>query len=283
MQVEQHPWGKPVELDRFGLRRLALAAAVLMALTPGSVAAADAHGVHDAHDVRVAIGQSLQPYVFRDKNSGIEYDIISEALASEGYRMVPVYVPFMRVIVSMRHGEVDAAATMQESTEVKAYYSDTHIVYRNYAMSLERNHYRVDGIDDLANFNVEAFQNATVFLGPRFAAAVAHAKHYGEHADQSEENRMLYVGRTDVVVADINIFKFNDAEIGDLAAHGIKSHDAVAYHEIFPPTPYKVAFASETVRDAFNRGLAKLHKSGEYERIFERYVPGEAAKAADRR
>ena len=266
--------GKSLETDRFALRCAAAHIVAALLSAAGAMAAASAAGPRELRDVRVAIGLSLQPYVIRDKNAGIEYDIIREALADEGYRMVPVYVPFMRVTASFRHGEVDAAATMQESAQqVKAYFSDVHVVYRNYAISLRRNHYRIDSIEDLAGYSVDAFQNATVFLGSRFAAAVAHCEHYAEHADQSEQNRMLYVGRAEVVVADINIFKFHEAEVGDLAAHGIKAHDPAAYHDIFPPTPYQVAFASETVRDAFNRGLAKLHKSGEYERIFDRYVP----------
>jgi polar amino acid transport system substrate-binding protein len=254
------------------LRRALTRIAAAMLTIPGMATAWAA----DTREVRVAIGLSLQPYVIRDKNAGIEYDIIREALEAEGYRMVPVYVPFMRVSASLRHGEVDAAATMQESTEIKAYYSDTHIVYRNYAMSLARNHFKIDSIEDLANHGIDAFQNAKVFLGPRFAAAAVRSKHYSEHAEQSEQNRMLHVGRAEVVVADINIFKFHESELADLDARGVDTHGQISYHDIFPPTPYKVAFASEAVRDAFNRGLAKLRRSGEHERIFERYVARDA-------
>ncbi len=271
-----------MKTDRFRLRRaLARIAAALLIMQ--GMAAAWATDARDIRDIRVAIGLSLQPYVIRDKNAGIEYDIIREALEAEGYRMVPVYVPFMRVSASFRHGEVDAAATMQEDTRIKAYYSDSHIVYHNYAMSLARNNFRIDSIEDLASHGIDAFQNAKVFLGPRFAEAAAHSKYYAEHANQAEQNRMLHAGRADVVVADINIFKFHETELADLAALGIDTHGRVAYHDIFPPTPYKVAFASETVRDAFNRGLAKLRKSGEYERIFERYVPRDGTNGAAQR
>lgn len=265
-----------MEKDRFGWHCAVMRSLAALLFAIGTLVKADS-AVADPHDVRVAIGLSLQPYVIREKNAGIEYDIIREALAEEGYRMVPVYVPFMRVTASFRQGEVDAAATMQDNAQVKAYFSDPHVIYRNYAISMARNHYRIDSIEDLGNYSIDAFQNAKVFLGPRFAAAATRSKHYGEHADQSEQNRMLYVGRAEVVVADINIFKFHEAEIDDLAAHGIKTHEPVAYHAVFPPTPYQVAFASEALRDAFNRGLAKLHKSGEYERIFDRYVPRDAA------
>ena len=60
--------------------------------------AATAH----AKDVTLVAGLSLPPYIIQDSNSGMEYDIIKEALASKGYTMKIQYIPFVRLVVDYK-------------------------------------------------------------------------------------------------------------------------------------------------------------------------------------
>ena len=46
----------------------------------------------------------------------------------------------------------------------------------------------------------------------------------------------------------------------------------LAWFEIFPPTPYRVGFRLDEQRLRFNQGLRRLHESGEYRRIEQRYL-----------
>ena len=73
---------------------------------------------------------------------------------------------------------------------------------------------------------------------------------YGEIADQSNQVKLLFLGRADAIVMDINIFKY--------FRRNIKDSDVgadVVISQIFPPTAYKVAFVDKDVRDRFNAGL----------------------------
>lgn len=221
-----------------------------------------------AAEIKVAVGLSLPPYVIQEKNAGIELDIVSQALAESGTTIKPVYLPFSRVPVAFKQGEVDAAITTNESSGIQAAYSDSHIVYQNFAITLSKNNLHIGKIDDLANHSVVAFQSATQYLGPRFKAMADANKAYSEQAQQVKQNLMLYSGRADIVVADRNIFRYFNAEA---ATQGVNVKQPVTYHEIFPPTPYKVAFRNAALRDAFNAALKKMRADGRYEAILKKY------------
>jgi polar amino acid transport system substrate-binding protein len=221
-----------------------------------------------AREIKVAVGLSLPPYVLQKTNSGMELDVVNQALAAAGHTIKPVYLPFARVPVAMQEGEVDAAITVNESSGIKASYSDSHITYQNFAITLTKSNLKIGSIDDLAKHSVAAFQNAKLYLGDKFAAMANANKAYSEHAEQVKQNKMLYTGRVDVVVGDRNIFKYfnNDAK-----QEGVNVSEPVSYHEIFPPTPYKVAFRDAALRDAFNAALKKMHGDGRYDAIMKKY------------
>ena len=224
-----------------------------------------------ADEVSVVIGFSLPPYVIADENRGMEYDIVREALALEGHAMVPQYVPLGRVVKVMEAGRADAALTQRVETGLAANFSDVYIVYRNYAITLASRDITIDRLGDLAGKSILAFQNATIYLGPAFKAAVAGNPAYREEAKQVVQPTLLFLGRIDVVIADRNIFSWF-AHHSDVAGK-VDVTQAVRYHPLFPPTEYRVAFRDPALRDSFNRGLASLRSSGEYARIVARYSP----------
>lgn len=221
-----------------------------------------------AAEIKVAVGLSLPPYVIQEKNAGIELDIVSQALAESGATIKPVYLPFSRVPVAFKQGEVDAAITTNENSGIQAAYSDSHVTYQNFAISLTKNKLTIAKIEDLANHSVVAFQNATQYLGPRYKAMADANKAYSEQAQQVKQNLLLYTGRAEVVVADRNIFRYFNAEA---AAQHVDVTQPVTYHEIFPPTPYKVAFRNAALRDAFNAALKKMRADGRYDAILKKY------------
>ncbi|MBV8464444.1 MAG: transporter substrate-binding domain-containing protein [Burkholderiales bacterium] len=221
-----------------------------------------------ARDIKVAVGLSLPPYVLETSNAGMELDVVSTALADTGNHLNPVYLPFARVPLAIERGEVDAAITVNEASGIKAAFSDSHIVYQNFAISLHKNAFHIHSVNDLAGRSIAAFQNAKRYLGGAFSAMADANPAYEEYAQQVKQNMLLYSGHVDVVVADRNIFRYFNAEAGK---RGIDVNQAIDYHEIFPPTYYKVAFRDPTLRDAFNAALKKMRADGRYEAIMKKY------------
>jgi len=225
----------------------------------------------EAREVSVAIGFSIPPYVIAEERRGIEYDIVKESLASEGFEMVPHFVPLGRVIKEIDAGQAEAAMTQRLETGIKAHFSDVYITYHNFAITLASRNIAVESMADLGDKSVLAFQNASLYLGPEFKAAAAADPHYREEARQMAQPLLLYLGRVDVVIADRNIFSWF-AQQPEVQAK-TDTRQAIRFHPLFPPTDYRMAFRDADLRDHFNRGLATLHRTGAYDRIVRRYAP----------
>ena len=221
-----------------------------------------------AKEIKVAIGLTLPPYVLSETNTGIEYDIVKEALALKGHTIVPKYTPFARVVVDMRDGKVDAAITVNESANLgNVHFTDSHIFYQNVAVSLKKNGYNIEKISDLSKHSIIAFQNATKYLGDEFKKMAKGNGGYRELASQENQVALLFKERTQAVVGDINIFKYfrSLTKLVDTSAQ-------VDIHKIFPKTEYKVAFKDKALVKDFNEGLAQLKASGRYDKIFKQYI-----------
>ena len=221
-----------------------------------------------ADNLKVAVGLALPPYVIQEDNSGMELDIVREALKLSGHTVEPVYLPFARVSKSLEDKKVDAALTVTEASGIaNVHYSEPHITYQNVAVSLAKNSFAIQSVDDLGSHSVIAFQNAVKYLGDTFANMAKTNKRYSEKAKQSNQITMLFGGRVETVVMDINIFKYFRASETKL-----DTSSDVNIHEIFPPTHYKVGFLKAAYRDQFNEGLATLKSSGKYDEIIKGYV-----------
>jgi len=60
-----------------------------------------------AEKIEIAVGLWIPPYIIKDEARGIEYDILKEVLASQGYEMIPKYVPLARTISLLKTGNID--------------------------------------------------------------------------------------------------------------------------------------------------------------------------------
>ena len=239
------------------MRKLAWFACVLLALAAG----AWGQGVKT---VTMAFGLTLPPYVI-DGGSGMEFDIIQRSLDLAGYRLKPVFVPFARLSVATDDEGVDAAATVTEASGIKnVFLSDAHITYQNVVVTLADGLGKIGSLKDLTGKGVLAFQDAGLYLGPEFASFAKGDKKYAETADQKKQVTMLYVGRVEALVMDVNIFQYFKALSTDQ-----KQPEVIS--SIFPPVQYKVAFKDKAVRDLFNEALKKLRASGEYDKILKKY------------
>jgi polar amino acid transport system substrate-binding protein len=219
--------------------------------------------------VTALAGLALTPYIIQDRDCGIEVDILRQALALSGYTVKLEYVPFARVPVSIRNREADCALTINEASGIPGvFYSRSHVRYQNVAIALRSSHLRIASMMDLKRYKVIAFQEATSYLGPAFReVATADGTGYSEMANQDTQVKMLFSGRTDVVVMDINIFKYIRQAIRDVDV----SPD-VDIFPVFKPTRYKIGFIDPALCDRFNEGLARLRASGKYNLILKHYI-----------
>ncbi len=124
-------------------------------------------------------------------------------------------------------------------------------------------------IDDLAGKTIIAFQNARSFLPDPCRATVATSPVYTEVPNQHLQNLGLLRGNFQVVIADINIFNWFMDDFSVTAA--AYANQTIAYHEIFPPTPYHVAFQGAAIRDAFGAALTAMKDDGRYDAIIAEY------------
>lgn len=166
-----------------------------------------------AKEINLVAGLSLPPYIIQETNKGMEQDIISEALGLKGHTLKLKYVPFVRVVVDYKKN--DGAVTINESSGIKGNYSDVVMVYQNYAISLLDKGIKINEIKDLGDKNIVAFQNATKYLGDAYAETVKGNKKYKEQGKQDLQVKLLYSGRADAIVSDINIFKYYRNQLKD--------------------------------------------------------------------
>lgn len=218
-------------------------------------------------EVRVGMGLTKPPYIFESGSDGIEVEIAEQALAAAGYKMIPLQFPPARGLGLLRAGRIDALLGIDEGIGGNDYISDPYIVYRNVAVTLANRRIDLKRIEDLANYSVAGFQNASTILGARFRAVTAGHADYKEYPQQIIQDKLLYTGRVDVVVGDRLIFRYFSKHLES----SIDTGQAVTFHDIFPPSPRKVAFRDPVLRDRFNAGLKTIRRNGVYDGILKKY------------
>lgn len=220
-----------------------------------------------AETIKVAVSVSLAPYVLAESNGGVELQIIREALALKGHDIQLRYPKLKQVPTLYQEGQVDAAMTINDAFVLEGYFSDDYIKYQNYAITLKRKKLKIDTINDLKNKSIVAFENAKIYLGSDFMYAVEKAE-YREVANQIYQVHLLYSQRTEVVIADKNIFMYMKNK-----AKNINTKAFLSFHPIFKPSPYKMIFKKESLRNDFNQGLTQLKASGRYQQILAQLPP----------
>lgn len=221
-----------------------------------------------ADTLRIGFGLHKPPYVFEGEPRGLEFELVDKAARLAGFEVVAYYAPLERLHLMLQRGEIDGITSTHQGSGVEAFYSDVYVHYHNAAVSLAARGYLINSIEDLGRYTVSAFQRARLLLGPEFQRMAERSPHYREEALQINRNRLLYSGRVQVVVGDPRIIRYFDREV----AGQVDTTQALAWHELFPPTPYRVGFRLNSHRQRFDAGLGRLRASGEYDEITQRYL-----------
>lgn len=219
-------------------------------------------------EVHVGMGLPKPPYVMESGAVGLDVDIARHALAAGGYKLVGQSLPQTRALAMLRAGQLDGLLSISEGIGGQDFFTDSYIIYQNVATTLARRNLKLQNIEDLANYSVAAFQNASMVLGDRFSLLVSGHSDYRELPAQITQNKLLFTGRVDVVIGDRLIF----AHFSEKLDPQINARQAVTYHRIFPESPRKAVFRDVRVRDAFNAGLKTIRANGTYDAIMRQYL-----------
>jgi polar amino acid transport system substrate-binding protein len=225
-----------------------------------------------AKEVLMAFGQEIPPYIFQKDNNGIEIDIIAAALAYKGHSLKPLYFPLGRVPIAFKSKLVDAAmGDMGVNLKLHGgFYANPAVIYDNVFITLKNKNFYIDKPKDLDLLQVVSFQGAEKRY-PDWLKKVAEEKRFFGISDQLTQVKLLHLGRYDVVLSDRYIFSYFMKQMKGL--NTIELHDVDEH--IFTtenPKDYRPVFRDKKVRNDFNLGLKELKDSGEYIKIYEKYM-----------
>ncbi|GAA5444942.1 hypothetical protein Misp06_03134 [Microbulbifer sp. NBRC 101763] len=216
--------------------------------------------------LKVAIAGDAPPYVINNATSGLEIDIVREALP--GYSLEFVQMGFAETAPALEQGKVQAAVNVMKKDD-DLFYSNNMISFANYAITKASDKMKIDSIADLAGKKVITWQGAPMDLGPEFKNM------YGPNGTQRQNIiqaptapdlvAQFWKMKDVVAVVDMELFKFFSNKMGH-------KMDQVNLFQIFPlMTDFRVGFRDQKVRDDFNRGLAELCRTSRYKELLKKY------------
>lgn len=237
-----------------------------LAISIGNVA--EAKTVNPLENIELVAGLPKPPFIIDENGQGMQLDLIRQAFCVSDIAVGFIHMPLGRNIMAYQQTNVDGIAILPpEYDHPTIYLSDPYITYQNVAISLSENNFVIDKIADLSGKSIVSFQNAKKFLGDEYGNTVAYSVDYREIHDQKKQIDLLFLRRAEVIVLDINIFRYI-----------VKNHNEeyvlkpFKVHYIFNKRDYAVGFKSAVLRDKFNVGLQTIKENGSYQMVLDNYL-----------
>lgn len=221
--------------------------------------------------IELMTGLPKPPFIIGETGEGMQLDIVRAAFLLSDIDVKFLHIPLARTLAGYKRWDAAGVITLPTGVQIKDIHVSTpYISYQNVAVSLQENAIDIASVPELSAFDVVAFQNARKFLGDEFAQATSGIddKFYQEVADQSRQIRMLFAREAEVIILDINIFKYFLHENGHEKLF-IKPFDI---HYIFNERNYSAGFKNKKHRDAFDKGIRKIKANGQYQAILDKYL-----------
>jgi len=220
------------------------------------------------HNIEMLAGLPKAPFIIEKNGPGIQLDIIRAAFSGVNYSVNFSHIPLGRSISAFKRFNIDGVVTLPQSYQHPGIYlSKPYIKYQNVAVSLSDNNFVIDAIKDLTGKNIIAFQSAKKFIGDEYNASVSLSNDYREVTDQNQQIKMLFSRRTEVIILDVNIFKyFVKWNVGG------RYNQNYTLHYIFDEREYSAGFKTEQHRDMFDQGITLIKEQGVYQLVIDRYL-----------
>ncbi|QYJ85469.1 transporter substrate-binding domain-containing protein [Shewanella mesophila] len=205
--------------------------------------------------ISFAVSNSIPPYFFADRKSGIQYDLLKSALATQQLTIKQLYFsPNKRAIRQVKTHLVDCLINAPENIE-GLFYTDNVIDYQNSLFTLTSSELTIQSVADLAHLSLNGFQNATRYLGEEFKLMAALNPNYSESNSQRSQVLMLFTKRVDAVVLERRIFAYYKEQL----THRIDTSSPVSEHQIFAPAQRKIACFDSKLTEQINKGIKQIN------------------------
>lgn len=217
--------------------------------------------------IKFGLQDDIAPFVMPDRQSGLLVDVLREAMATQGITAEFFYLPMKRTDDALRSGLVDVATSGKPSMTPIGVISRWPVTsFHNMAITRRADLPRLDSVADLSRYRVTAFNGASRMLGGSYREAVQGNPRYSE--PMTLPSPLLVLRQVDVVISQRDIFNYYLRRQSYLRDGDFD----LVYHDILgKPNEYWFIFRTAEQRDSFERGVAALYKSGEIDRIFDRY------------
>ncbi|WP_286232979.1 substrate-binding periplasmic protein [Thalassotalea sediminis] len=222
-----------------------------------------------AQNVTVVAGLVKPPFIIEENGAGLQLDLMRKGLNKQGLGVNFYHAPNGRNITSYQRLNADIILTVESDYQHPSLYlSKPYVSYQNVVISLAENDFVIESENDLTNKVVVAFQNAKKYLGKDYRKAIDYVIDYREIPEQSKQVEMLFLRRTELIVIDINIFKY----IVKHAENKVLFSKPYKVHKIFEPQHFPAAFKSKKMRDQFDQAISEMRENGEYQQIINHYI-----------
>lgn len=216
---------------------------------------------------KVVVGLSKPPYAIEESRSGFELELIQQVLNNIDKAPEFVFIPYGRSEKMLELPEIDAVITVNKQMfPHNNNLSENYINYQNVAISLKKDAITLNSISDMADYSIASFQLADKVLGDEFSRTTAGSPMFIQVANQKKQLELLLLGRVDILVMDIKIFLY----YFDKHQSNLEEND-IAFHYIFPLSPYRVAFKNNANMKAFNQAMREFKASTEYLQLKHKY------------
>lgn len=220
------------------------------------------------HNIEMLAGLPKPPFIIEKNGAGLQLDIIREAFIAVNHSVSFSHIPLGRSISAFNRFNVDGIVTLPVDYQHSGIYiSKPYVKYQNVAVSLSSENFALSSIQDLTGKSVIAFQNAKKFLGDEYNSSVSLSTDYREIADQMQQIKMLFSRRTQIIILDVNIFKFFVKSNIDG-----RYNKAFTIHYIFDEREYAAGFNTKQQRDLFDQGIELIKEQGIYQLVLDRYL-----------
>lgn len=228
-----------------------------------------------AAPLKVAFGETRPPYLFEEgkKLSGIEFDIIREALLLAGHTINYNQLPNKRLHLAITKMNYDVAVGVLDYFPLL--YSSEYMEVKTYAVAKASKGVKLASIKDLSTYSVGAFPSAWINSGEEYKKMFApdakgnFGANYSEPLSSETRSKMFWRDRFDVVITNKVTFQYYKKSL----ANSLDTSADVIYYDLFKEDlKFKVIFKDEKIRDSFESGLSQLRRSKRYLRIFQYYI-----------
>ncbi|WP_153913085.1 substrate-binding periplasmic protein [Shewanella sp. TC10] len=226
--------------------------------------------------IHFTTSNSIEPYFFVDKKSGLQYDLLDAALTASSLQLGEItFATNLRALRLVKTKKIDCIINSPSNSD-GLFLTQSLLEYQNSVYFLSKNKLKIDTIQDLKNYSLIGFQNANHYLGPEFSEISKTHKRYNEIASQKNQILMLFSERIQAIILEQRIFDYYRNQIDSR----IKSPYEVTKVKLFDQAPRYIACHDPHTAMLVNEAISQLKQTNLYQDILlkaERSYSGVAA------